>query len=92
MLEAESIAQLTPGHELIEELAGSVAAIAVQVPSNLEGRDHSKVVVCCSSQSPAPTSPPCTVLPHWQLIVTGHSKNPVGLSGVEEGVSGTETM
>ena len=49
VLEAEGIAQLPPGHELIKELAGSIAAVAVQVPSNLEGRDHAKVVVCCSS-------------------------------------------
>ena len=49
MLEAEGIAQLTPGHELIKELAGSIAAVAVQVPGNLEGRDHAKMVVCCNT-------------------------------------------
>ena len=48
MLVAEGVAQLAPGHELIKKLAGSVAAVAVQVPRNLEGRNHAEMVVCCS--------------------------------------------
>ena len=53
MLEAEGIAQLPPGHELIKELAGAVAAVAVQVPRNLEGGDHAKVVVRCGQPNPS---------------------------------------
>lgn len=45
VLEAEGVAELPPGHELIKELAGPVAAIAVQVPRHFERRDHAKVVV-----------------------------------------------
>ncbi len=48
MLEAEGIAQLPPGHELVKKLPAAIAAVAHQVSRNLERRDHAKVVVCCS--------------------------------------------
>ena len=51
VLEAEGVAQLTPGHELVQKLAGSIAAVAVQVPGNLEGRDHAKMMVRCSNHN-----------------------------------------
>ena len=44
-LEAEGIAELPPGHELIKELAGAVTAVAEAVPCYLEGRDHPIVVI-----------------------------------------------
>lgn len=65
VLEAEGIAQLAPGHELVEELAGAVAAVAVQVPGNLEGGDHAKVVVRCRQPKPAPKSVQCMLLADW---------------------------
>lgn len=37
VLEAEGVAELTPGHELIKELPAAVAAVPDQVSSHLEG-------------------------------------------------------
>lgn len=51
VLEAEGIAKLPPGHELIKELAGAIAAVAEAVPRNLEGRDHPIMMVRCTQQS-----------------------------------------
>ncbi len=48
VLKAESVAELAPSHELIKELLAAVAAVAHQVTRHLEGRDHAKVVICCT--------------------------------------------
>lgn len=46
-LEAESIAQLPPCHELVKKLLGTVAAVTEAVSRHLERRDHSEMMVCC---------------------------------------------
>ena len=51
VLKAEGIAELPPGHELIKELAGAIAAVTEAVPRNLEGRDHPIMMVRCTQQS-----------------------------------------